>query len=313
LLLTATQGVTTAENTLKQLMLRDPNAPEWVSQITPTDEPAFDLAPVDLKGALEDAHKNRPELKRLALQKDINAIDIKYFENQKLPQVDIQSTVATTGLAGNALRLPAGTQVPLIAGLPSSNADAFLLSQIRAIQTSTGLPTTAVPLVDATGAPKDLLGGYGKDLRNLIGLSTHNITAGVAISFPIHNKTAEANLAGARIQKEQLEATYRSQDQAIEMDVRNAAQAVDTAQKRVVASRLARESAEQQLAGEQKLYDVGRSTTFLLLQRQNELTAARTNELASQTDYNKALADLQRATGSTLRINNVVVESPVKP
>ena len=114
-------------------------------------------------------------------------------------------------------------------------------------------------------------------------------------------------------EREQLDASYRSQDQAIEMDVRNAAQAVDTAQKRVVASRLARESAEQQLAGEQKLYEVGRSTTFLLLQRQNELTAARTNELQAQTDYNKALADLQRATGSTLRVNSVTVENPNKP
>ena len=37
---------------------------------------------------------------------------------------------------------------------------------------------------------------------------------------------------------------------------------------------MARESAEQQLAGEEKLYEVGRSTTFLLLQRQNELTVA---------------------------------------
>ena len=144
-------------------------------------------------------------------------------------------------------------------------------------------------------------------------LQSRNITVGVAISFPIHNRTAQANLAGARIQGEQLDASVRSQEQAIEMDVRNAAQAVDTAQRRVVASRLARESAEQQLAGEQKLYEVGRSTTFLLLQRQNELTTARTNELQAQTDYNKALADLQRATAATLRVNNVVVESAAKP
>ena len=82
---------------------------------------------------------------------------------------------------------------------------------------------------------------------------------------------------------------------------------------RSVVSRQARESAEQQLAGEQKLYEVGRSTTFLLLQRQSELTNARTSELAAQTNYNKALADLQRATASTLRINNVVVRDPTKP
>lgn len=265
----ATQSVSIAENNLKQLMLRDPQTPEWSAQLTPTDSPAFDLSPVDLSASLDDAHKNRPELKRLNLQKEISGLDIQYFKNQTKPQADLTGTIATTGLAGTACS------------------------------------TVTNPLCIAP--PTNLVGGYGKDLANLAGLSTNNITVGVAISLPIHNTTAKANLAGARIQKEQLDASYRSQDQAIEMDVRNAAQSVDTAQKRVVASRAARESAEQQLAGEQKLYDVGRSTTFLLLQRQQELTAARTNELQAQTDYNKALADLQRATGSTLRVNNVVV------
>jgi outer membrane protein len=309
----ATQNVSTAENMLKQLMLRDPSAPDWSAQITPTDEPVFDVVPVSLTAALDEAHKNRPELRRLTLQKDINGIDLQYYKNQTLPQVDIQSTFATTGLAGKSLGLPAGTSVPLIGGSPTTSSTAFLLSQIQDIQTRAGFPVAVSPNVPANGAPSDLIGGYGKDLSNLFGFSTRNITLGVAISFPLHNKTAEANLAGARIQKEQLEASYRSQDQAIEMDVRNAAQAVDTAQRRVVAARQARESAEQQLAGEQKLYEVGRSTTFLLLQRQNELTTARTTELQAQTDYNKALADLQRATGSTLRVNNVVMENPTKP
>ena len=309
----ATQTVSQSENALKQLMLRDPLAPEWSAQLTPTDTPAFDLSPVNLTASLEEAHKNRPELRRLDLQKDINSVDIQYFKNQTLPQVDIQSTVAATGLAGKSLGLPAGTLVPLISGSPTSSSSAFLLSQIQALRANAGLPLAVVPNAAISGAPSNLIGGYGQDLRNLAGFSTRNITVGVAISFPLHNRTAEANLAGARIQREQLGASYRSQDQAVEMDVRNAAQAVDTAQKRVVASRQARESAEQQLAGEQKLYEVGRSTTFLLLQRQNELTSARTSELQAQTDYNKALADLQRATAATLRVNNVVVSDPTKP
>jgi outer membrane protein TolC len=309
----ATQNVSQSENTLKQLMLRDPMAPEWSAQLTPTDVPAFDLSPVNLTAALDEAHKNRPELRRLDLQKDINTVDIQYYKNQTLPQVDIQSTVAATGLAGTSLGLPAGTQVPLISGSPTSSSNAFLLSQIQALRTQAGLPLAVVPTTAASGPPTNLIGGYGQDLRNLLGFSTRNITVGVAISFPLRNRTAKANLAGAQIQREQLAASYRSQDQAVEMDVRNAAQAVDTAQKRVVASRQARESAEQQLAGEQKLYEVGRSTTFLLLQRQNELTTARTNELQAQTDYNKALADLQRATAATLRVNNVVVSDPTKP
>jgi HAE1 family hydrophobic/amphiphilic exporter-1 len=309
----ATQNVSQSENTLKQLMLRDPMSPEWSAQLTPTDTPSFDLSPVNLSAALDEAHKNRPELRRLNLQKDINTVDLQYYKNQTLPQVDIQSTVASTGLAGTSLGLPAGTQVPLISGSPTTSSSAFLLAQIQALQRNASLPVATVPTVATSGAPSNLIGGYGQDLRNLMGFNTRNITVGVAISFPLHNKTAQANLAGAQIQREQLAASYRSQDQAVEMDVRNAAQSVDTAQKRVVASRQARESAEQQLLGEQKLYEVGRSTTFLLLQRQNELTIARTSELQAQTDYNKALADLQRATAATLRINNVVVSDPTKP
>ena len=159
-------------------------------------------------------------------------------------------------------------------------------------------------------APSDLVGGYGKTLSNLFSLNTYNVIVGVAIQIPFKNKTAEANLAGARIQTERLQASTRSQDQIIEVDVRNSAQAVETSRLRVLSAREARANAELQLEGEQRLYQVGRSTTFLLFQRQNALTNARNAELRAETDYNKALADLQRATSSTLRANNVVVDTP---
>jgi HAE1 family hydrophobic/amphiphilic exporter-1 len=158
-----------------------------------------------------------------------------------------------------------------------------------------------------------LVGGYGQTLRNLFSGDTRNITVGAAISFPWKNKTAEANLAGARIQREQLQASTRSQEQIIEVDVRNSAQAVESARQRVLSAREARTNAEMQLEGEQRLYQVGRSTTFLLFQRENALANARASELRAETDYNKALADLQRATSTTLRANNVVVDTPVRP
>jgi len=274
----ATQSVTTAENTLKQLMLKDPMSAEWSAQLVPTDTPVLDLSPIDLTAALDEAHKNRPELTRLKFQKEINTLDLKFYRNQAKPQIDLTGALVTSGLGG----APAAGLVPC----PP--------------------PAGTTACVNST-----YVGGYGQDLANMFKFKTREINVGVAISLPLRNRTAKANVAAAEIQKEQLDASYRSQDQSIEMDVRNAAQSVDTAQKRVVAARLARESAEQQLAGEQKLYDVGRSTTFLLLQRQTELTSARTNEIQAETDYSKALADLQRATASTLRVNNVVVQSPV--
>jgi HAE1 family hydrophobic/amphiphilic exporter-1 len=312
-LLVSVQNVSIAENNLKQLIFKDSTAPEWSAQLTPTDTPTFDTTPVNLNDALKEARDNRPELRRLRLQNDINKIDIQYFKNQTKPQIDIQSTLATTGLAGKDVSgVPLfGTPIPIIGGDPATNASAFLLQQIRDIQTRAMYPLAVVPTTPAPGGPPaDLIGGFGKDLSNLFSLKTRNVTVGLSIQIPFKNKTAEANLAGARIQSEQLEATLRSQDQAIEVDVRNAAQSVETSRRRVLAAREARANAELQLEGEQRLYQVGRSTTFILFQRENALTNARNLELRAETDYNKALADLQRATSTTLRANNVIVDTP---
>ena len=273
-LLVAVQNVSIAENNLKRLIVKDPTAPEWTAQITPTDTPTFDESPVNLPQALKEARENRPELRRLRLQNDINSIDIQYFKNQTKPQIDLTGTIATTGLAGTAQPVP-----------DPNNPGQILLP------------------------PANLIGGNAKMLSNLFGFDTRNIVLGATISFPLRNRTAEANLAGARIQREQLEATLRSQDQVIEVDVRNAAQSVETARRRVLAAREARANAEALLEGEQRLYQVGRSTTFLLFERENALTNARNAELRAETDYNKALADLQRATSTTLRANNIVFDA----
>jgi outer membrane protein TolC len=63
------------------------------------------------------------------------------------------------------------------------------------------------------------------------------------------------------------------------------------------------------LVSEQRKLDAGQSTTFLVLERQTTLTNARSMELKAQTDLNKAIADLQRATGNALRANSVVVSA----
>lgn len=319
-LLTAVQVVAIAENNLKLLIFKEPNSPEWSHQLTPTEQPKFDTTAVDLAEALKAARDNRPELRRLRLQNDINDIDISFFKNQTKPRIDLVGTVALTGLAGtdvSGVPIPPGTQVPLIFGDPASNANAFLFSQIRAIQLAQGLPLAESPLVeppDVGPRPNPtLIGGYGRDLRNLIGGDTRNVTVGVRIQLPFKNTTAEANLASARIQKEQLVASTRSLAQIIEVDVRNSAQAVESARQRVLSAREARTNAEMQLEGEQRLYQVGRSTTFLLFQRENALANARASELRAETDYNKAIADLQRATSTTLRANNVIVDTPPGP
>jgi outer membrane protein len=317
-LLIANQQVTTSENILKQLIIKDPLSPDWQKVLTPTEVPSFDETPMNLDSALKEARENRPELRRLQLEQDVNAINLQFYKNQTKPRIDLTATIQTNGLAGTPqIGTVTSSTAPLILGdsFATTDASAFLLQQLNQTRTALGLAAISPPNVttSSTAIPTQFVGGYGQTLANLFNLSTRQIVVGATIQIPFKNQTAKANYATAQIQHEQLAAQTRSQAQAIEVDVRNAVQAVETARQRVLSARLARASAEEQLAGERRLYQVGRSTTFLLFQRENELVNAQGQELQAETDYNKALADLQRATSTTLHANNVVVESPVAP
>jgi outer membrane protein TolC len=213
----------------------------------------------------------------------------------------VLATLSSTGFAG------AGVQKQLISGDPATTANAFLLDQVNQLRLAQGLPAASTPITNGPGVG-NLIGGYGQALRNIS--KAPAVTVGLTIQFPLRNRTAEANLAGAHIQREQLLATIQAQEQAIEVDVRNAAQAVETTRRQVLTSRAARESAEVQLAGEQKRYQTGMSTIFLVFQFQNQLVSARTAELRAEANYNQALANLQRTTSTTLRANNVVINTP---
>ena len=307
-LLLATQQVSITENVLKQLIIKDPLASEWSMTFVPTDRPAFNLTSVNMDNAIKDAMDNRFELRRLKLQRDINEVDISYFKNQTKPQIDLNTTFSLDGLArGGAVT--DDTIVPLISGDPNTNASAFLLSQIRRFHTGVN-DTITVPNVTIPGTPSFLAGGFNRSLANTFRSDAPNWSVGVTISFPFRNRTAKANLAGAEITKNQIDSRMRAQEQIVIAEVRDAVQALETTRQRVLTARRAREAAEKQLEGEKQLFDAGRSTTFLLFQRENALTAARNSEIRAETDYNKALADLQKATSTTFESNNITVDSP---
>lgn len=301
-LLLATQQVSITENSLKQLVLREPTAAEWSQTYVPTDKPVFSTDPMNLDDAMKDAMENRFELSRLKLAKEINAIDIEYFRNQTKPQIDLNTTFSLDGLSRG------GTSTDSILVPQFSGNDEILRQRLNLLlPPGSQIPN---PNVEIPGTPSYLAGGFNRSWSNMFRSDSPNYQVGVTISFPFRNRTAKANLAGARVTQERIDAETRSQEQVVIVEVRNAVQAVETARQRVLTARRARENAEIQLEGERRKYESGLSTTFLLFQRENALTNARNAEIRAETDYNKALADLQRATSTTFRINNIEVESP---
>lgn len=181
------------------------------------------------------------------------------------------------------------------------------------LTTSYSLVGVSGTLLGAVGSvPSRFVGGYSQALSNLGSGDTRTVAVGLTISFPVTGRKTRADLATAKLQTARIESQIRSQEEAVVVEVRNAVQAAETSRQRVLAARRARENAEIQLEGERKLFDVGRSTQFLLFQRENALANARNAEIKAETDYNKAAADIQRVTATTIEKNNVVIVDPLK-
>lgn len=304
-LLSSIQQVGVTENSLKQLVLRDATSAEWLQPFVPTDRPAFSTDAVSLDSAIKDAMDNRYELQRLKYERDINDIDIRYFKNQTKPQIDLNTTFSLDGLSrGNV-----STDSFFVNQFTGN--DEILRSRLNTLLLNANMTPIPNPEVLVAGSPNYFVGGFNRSIGNLFRSDAPNYSVGVTFSFPFRNRTAKANLAGAEITKNRIESQTRVQEQQVMVEVRNAVQAVETARQRVLTARRARENAEIQLDGERKLFDSGRSTTFLLFQRENALTNARNSEIRAETDYNKAVADLQRATSTTFEMNNIQVTSPV--
>ena len=119
------------------------------------------------------------------------------------------------------------------------------------------------------------------------------------------DKTSHAQLGRSLVEGERLQTQREQIEQNIQVDVRNALQALRTAEARLRAAAIARENSVKQYDSEQRKLDAGQSDVYKVLERQTALTNARSSELRAQTELNKAIADLQRATGSSLKANNV--------
>ncbi len=294
----ALEGVSRAENNLKNLIAENQKAPIWAESLVPTDPVDLAVPNVSLPDALKTAMENRPELQQSNVLREINEIDQRYFKDQTKPGVDLVGTYGLTGLAGS---FGSGRVNPFTA----SNLE--VRDRINELSRRAGL--AELPDVPAQTLSPDLLGGYNQSLQNLLANRYNNFRVGVQISLPLRNRTAEAQLGRSLVEGERIGTQREQLEQTIQVDVRNALQAMRSSEARLRAAVATREANEQQFASEQRKLDAGQSTVFLVLERQTSLTEARGRELQAQTDLNKAIADLQRATGNALSVNSIVVRS----
>lgn len=293
----ALDDVGRAENNLKNLVAENREAPIWRVAIVPTE--SVDLAPpqVALADAMQYALKSRPELASSDVAREINEIEQRFAREQTRPQVDLIASYGMVGLAGST------TSQGGVNPLTAQNAQ--IRERINELSSLQGLQPLPEPTVQPI--PGQLVGGEFQSLGNLAANRYTNFRVGVTVNLPFRNTTAKAQYGRTLVDEERIRTQREQLEQLIQVDVRNALQQVRTAESRLRAAASARSASEQQYASEQRKLDAGQSTVFLVLERQTQLATARGNELRAQTELNKAIAELQRATGNALEQNRVEI------
>ena len=108
---------------------------------------------------------------------------------------------------------------------------------------------------------------------------------------------------------QQIELQFKQLQQNIMVQIDNAVKVAESDYQSVQATKQARIYAEAALDAEQKTYAVGKATTFEVLQYQNSLTTARSQEIRALANYNEALTTLAQHEGTTLERNNINIEA----
>jgi HAE1 family hydrophobic/amphiphilic exporter-1 len=245
-LIVARTNVRQSEDRLRTLIVDPKRDDFWSVRLEPTDRvPPVRPAP-DVDGAVRRALAERTDLQVARKEIEITETGISLAKSETRPDLRLQANYLTDGAGGT-----------------------------RLLRTG-GFPGTVV------GSE---VTRYSDVLGQVLTLDYPSWTVGVTFSYPLGKSVADANLARARIEKDQAAARLRSLETTAVREVRETAMRVEQNQQRIETARLSRELAEQRLDAEQRRFEVGMSTSFLVIQAQRDLAVARNNELQAYLDY----------------------------
>ena len=283
------------QQVLKNAISKNPLAPNFVNvEIVPTDLPSRPEAieAPTFEEAVKEAFGKRPELQEEALNLLNGEIDIRATRNALLPTATLSAQYGSVGLAGNQpIRGPATTissGVPIVDGAGNLIPNEFVGTQTAPI----------------TGVAK---AGFGDALSSAFHNNFPDYQVSLNVQIPLRNRSAQADNQRAILTQRQLEAQLQLLKNAALLDVRNTYIALTQDRSQVDAASKARELQQQTFDAEQKKYQLGASTVYLVIQTQRDLINAQGTELRALANLEEAKANYERAVGRTLEVNRVTI------
>ncbi len=140
------------------------------------------------------------------------------------------------------------------------------------------------------------------------GLSTQ-----LNFSMPILNRSNRAQLRSSELVLAQKELDIKQLEQAILVDIDNAAVRLDADYRRVAATQRAVDLAEKSLFATEQLRKAGRRTSFVVLRFQNDLANAQNAYLQALSAYYRSYINYRYEIGEILEYFNVdLIDTPQK-
>ena len=268
-LLVAQDLIQDNEDILKNILNIDYGSEEGLKAIHPSDRPEIVIDEINLNEAIKDTLLNRPDYLGKKKELENKNILVKFRENQLYPTVDLFGTMGLNGLSGDAITINTGTF-----------------------------------------KGKSKFGGdYGTALSDSLTGKFYNWEVGINLSYPLGNRSAKAQLAASRLEKAQLILSIKDLEKSIIVEVREAIRQLKTDLKRINATRIARKLAEEKLKAEEKKFEVGLSTSFNVLEFQEDLAEEQSNEIKALIDYKKSKIRLRQVMATTLKENDIKLKS----
>ncbi len=137
----------------------------------------------------------------------------------------------------------------------------------------------------------------------------HEYQVGVQFEWPIGSRAARAKLKQAKLRYQQAIAARKAQIAQILLDVNNAVRTLNSAQEAIHPAQTATKAAEKNVqATKERAERKSPAELETELNGQQNLAQARRTFLEALVGYNIAISELERAKGTLLHYNNVILE-----
>jgi len=243
-----------AEDRLRRLIMDPADVSFWRMRIHPSDEPIVGGVLPDVDTIAADGFAGRYDLARARKDLENIATTVDFFNDQTLPDVRLETAFRSNGLGGTR----------------------FLRSG--------GFPGTVVGTVNR---------GYGSVLGDMFGSTYPAWSVGLTVNYSLGRSYEEAGLARAQMERRQATQRIASLQLQIAETLRQAARQVHSTAQRIEAARAGETVARQRLDVEQRRYEVGLSTSFLVTQAQRDLLQTEVNLLQATLDHQSALVSFE--------------------